>query len=64
MCCVLAAVTVPEPNLDTHVFCRVKEDRGNFEIDQDTLDLAKDDLLIVRYRAIQALLQEDSVELV
>jgi len=25
---------VPEPNLNSHVFCRVKEDKGNVEIDE------------------------------
>jgi GINS complex subunit 4 len=25
---------VPEPNLDGHVFCRVKEDKGHIEIDE------------------------------
>ena len=26
--------TVPEPNLDGHVFCRVVEDKGDIEIDE------------------------------
>jgi hypothetical protein len=41
---------VPEPNLDKHVFCRVKEDRGNFEIDpndvENTLDLVQNDIIM------------------
>ena len=59
---------VPEPNLDKHVFCRVKEDRGDFIIDPDdpenTLDLVHNDIIMVRYRFIKALLEEDAVELI
>ena len=29
-----APALVPEPNLDGHVFCRVKEDKGDIEIDE------------------------------
>ena len=59
---------VPEPSLDKHVFCRVKEDRGDFLVDPDdpenTLDLAQEDIIMIRYRFIKALLEEDTVELI
>lgn len=54
---------IPEPGLDGHIFCRVKEDIGNIEMDRTTLDLKKDELLVVRYKLIRALLDEGCVHL-
>lgn len=59
---------VPSPNLDAHVFARVREDRGEFIIDPDdpenTMDLTQGDILMIRYRLIKRLLEEGGVDLI
>lgn len=58
---------IPEPPLDSFVFCRVKEDIGRFALDErgdDTVDLNKDDLYVLRYRPVRELLSNSSIELV
>ncbi|KAJ7517779.1 hypothetical protein O6H91_21G040300 [Diphasiastrum complanatum] len=58
---------IPEPNLDTFVFCRSKRAIGAFQLDEkgdETVDLMADDLYILRYRPIKDLLDNDRIELV
>ena len=38
-------------------------DVGNVEVERDTMDLQKDELLIIRYRLIRPLLDEALVQL-
>lgn len=58
---------VPSPNLDAHVFARVREDRGEFIVDpndpDNTMDLTQGDILMIRYRLIKRLLEEGAVDL-
>ena len=58
---------VPEPDADAHVFCRVREDRGDVMLDPDdpenTMDLERDDILMLRYRLIKKLLEDEAVDL-
>ena len=58
---------VPEPDADAHVFCRVREDRGDVMLDPDdpenTMDLERDDILMIRYRLIKKLLEDEAVDL-
>jgi GINS complex subunit 4 len=58
---------VPEPDLDAHVFCRVKEDKGDVMLDpndpENTMDLERNDILMIRYRLIKKLLFENAVDL-
>ena len=53
---------VPEPNLDKHVFCRVREDRRDVMFDpndpDNTMDLDQGDIIMVRYRFIKGLLED------
>ena len=59
---------VPEPNLDAHVFCRVKEDIGDWMMDPDepdnTMDLTAGDIIVIKYRLITQLLREDKADLI
>ena len=61
---------VAEPNLDKHVFCRIKEDRGDFLLDPNdpdpanTVELNMGDIYLIRYRFIKGLLEEDALELI
>ena len=58
---------VPEPNADAHVFCRVRETRRDVMLDPDdpenTMDLERDDILLIRYRLIKTLMEEEVVDL-
>ena len=58
---------VPEPDADAHVFCRVRETRGDVMLDPDdpenTMDLEQDDILLIRYRLIKTLMEEEVVDL-
>ena len=57
----------PAPDANAHVFCRVREDRGDVMLDPDdpenTMDLERDDILMIRYRLIKKLLEEEAVDL-
>ncbi|KAK9809391.1 hypothetical protein WJX73_001412 [Symbiochloris irregularis] len=58
--------TMPAPDLDRHVFCRVLEDRGTVELDQQGLETANfeaGDLYVVRYKAVQDLLKDKWISL-
>ena len=58
---------VPEPNFDKHVFCKVNEDRGDVMLDPDdpenTMDLEQNDIIMIRYRLIKKLMEEEVVDL-
>ena len=56
---------IAEPNYDTHVFCRIREDVGTVELDSSgrSVDLNPGDLCIIRYRPIQPLVLEERLEL-
>ena len=59
---------MPEPNLEAHVFCRVNRDVGNIELetgrDRETTDLQKDELLVIQYRLIASLIDDNFVQLI
>eukprot|EP00897_Mesotaenium_endlicherianum_P008016 jgi/Mesen1/7242/ME000373S06304 len=58
---------IPEPNLDTYVFCRTKAPMESFQLDDtgdETVDWQADELYIFRYRPIKELLQAHRLELV
>lgn len=56
--------TVNEPDLDSFVFMRVKEDIGQFKYNDDIeIPLASNDILAARYRPFKELLKDDGVEL-
>lgn len=56
---------IAEPNFDSHVFCRIREDVGTVELDSSgrSVDLNPGDLCIIRYRPIQPLVLEERLEL-
>lgn len=58
---------VPQPDLGQFVCCRVKEDVGNFQIDEDAAEgvaLSKGLVLVLPYRPIRPLLLTEKVELI
>ncbi|CAM6090793.1 unnamed protein product [Calypogeia fissa] len=58
---------IPKPQLDTFVFCKSKGTIGAFQLDDkgdETVDLMKDDLHILRYRPVRRLLEENKIELI
>lgn len=58
---------IPEPQLDTFVFCRSKGPLGPLQLDDrgdEAVDLLADDLYILRYRPVRRLLETNRIELV
>ncbi|PKA62996.1 hypothetical protein AXF42_Ash007792 [Apostasia shenzhenica] len=58
---------VPEPQLDTFVFCKTKNDVGAFQLDdtgEEIVDLVADDLYVLRYNSIKGLVEAGRVDLV
>eukprot|EP00903_Cladosiphon_okamuranus_P014563 g13507.t1 len=61
---------VQEPNLDTFVVCRAKDDIGLVQIgeaagrDDSSMNLLRGDMFIVRYRPIRSLVLEGQVDLI
>ncbi|XP_077220582.1 DNA replication protein-like protein [Tasmannia lanceolata] len=58
---------VPEPHLDTFVFCKSKGSVGAFQLDDvgaEIVDLVADDLYVVRYKSIKGLLENGRIDLV
>jgi GINS complex subunit 4 len=59
---------VPEPNMDAHVFLRARERRMNLMLDPDdpenTTDLKKDEIAMIRYRFIKKLMEDEAVDLI
>lgn len=56
---------ISKPNVDTHVFCRILEDIGEFEIEENvSIDLGEGDIWVLRYSAIEMLLLEGRAVLI
>ncbi|KAG9452180.1 hypothetical protein H6P81_005084 [Aristolochia fimbriata] len=58
---------VPEPKLDAFVFCRSKGTIGAFQLDEtgeEIVDLVEDDLYVLRYKSIKALVETGQIDLV
>lgn len=58
---------VPEPQLDTFVFCKTKSDVGAFQLDDtgdEIVDLVADDLYVLRYKSIKGLVEGHKIDLV
>lgn len=58
---------IPEPQLDTFVFCKSKGAVGAFQLDDigdEIVDLVADDLYVLRYKSIKALVEGGRVDLV
>ncbi|MCO5591751.1 hypothetical protein L7F22_045743 [Adiantum nelumboides] len=58
---------IPEPILDSFVFCKSKEPIDALQLDdrgEEAVDLLADDLYILRYRPVKRLLETDRIELV
>ena len=56
---------VPKPRLDTHVFCKVVEDIGTFQLDpESSVELEKGALYVLPYNPIKTLLAEQSIVLI
>jgi len=59
---------IVKPVLDEPVFCRVKEDLGRVQIQgsqgtSDTVAMQKNNIFMLRYKAIESFLEEGKVEL-
>ncbi|CAN6468989.1 unnamed protein product [Victoria cruziana] len=57
---------VPEPRLDTFVFCKSRDSIGSFQLDdygEEIVDLVADDLYILRYKSIKALVESGRIDL-
>ncbi|KAI0504231.1 hypothetical protein KFK09_015181 [Dendrobium nobile] len=58
---------VPEPQLNTYVFCKSKSDVGAFQLDdmgEEIVDLVADDLYVLRYNSIKGLVDGGRIDLV
>ncbi|KAF9365121.1 GINS complex subunit [Mortierella sp. NVP85] len=56
---------VPQPKLDEAVFCRIVEDIGDFQLDEDeTVELEAGQIYLFRYRTVRGLLQRGQIELI
>ncbi|CAL9162334.1 DNA replication complex GINS protein SLD5-like [Musa acuminata AAA Group] len=58
---------VPEPQLDTFVFCKAKDAVGAFQLDDsgdEIVDLVADDLYVIRYKSIKGLVEAGQIDLV
>ncbi|KAF9936489.1 GINS complex subunit [Mortierella alpina] len=56
---------ISQPSLDEAVFCRVVEDIGDYQLDEEeTVVLEVGQIFIFRYRAVRVLLQRGQIELI
>ncbi|KAK3137527.1 hypothetical protein QOZ80_5BG0453510 [Eleusine coracana subsp. coracana] len=58
---------IPEPQLDTFVFCKTKSDVGAFQLDdigEEVVDLVADDLYVLRYKSIKGLVEGGRIDLI
>lgn len=58
---------VPEPQLDTFVFCKTKGDVGAFQLDdigEEVVDLVADDLYVLRYKSVKGLREGGRIDLI
>ena len=55
---------VAKPDLDRFVFVQVKDDIGHYEVEEnETAELTRGDIYILRYKAVKNLLVEDRIRL-
>uniref|UniRef100_A0A0D3G341 DNA replication complex GINS protein SLD5 n=1 Tax=Oryza barthii TaxID=65489 RepID=A0A0D3G341_9ORYZ len=60
-------IIIPEPQLDTFVFCKTKSDVGAFQLDdigEEVVDLVADDLYVLRYKSIKGLVESGQIDLI
>jgi len=56
---------IPAPNFDTHVFCKVVDTIGTFQLDQDSsVDLEEGELYLLPFKPIRDLLLDQSIILI
>ncbi|MCL7028199.1 hypothetical protein MKW94_018421 [Papaver nudicaule] len=58
---------VPQPQLDTFVFCKSKVSVGAVQLDErgdEVVDLSKDDFNVLRYKSIKPLVETGKMDLV
>lgn len=58
---------VPEPQLDTFVFCKSKGSLGAFQLDEsgeEIVDLVADDLYVLRYKSVKTLIENGQIDIV
>jgi hypothetical protein len=58
---------IPQPNLSTHVICRVLETVDNYSYDSlrgEQIKMTQGDIYAVRYQMIKDLLLENKIELI
>ncbi|KAJ1673915.1 GINS complex subunit [Spiromyces aspiralis] len=55
---------VSKPNLDSAVFCRVKEEIGDYQFGDELIYMSKNSIFITRYAIIRHLLEDGRVELI
>nr|CAN71230.1 hypothetical protein VITISV_038867 [Vitis vinifera] len=57
---------VPEPRLDTFIFCKSKGSIEAFQLDdsKEVVDLVADDLYILRYNSVNPLIESGQIDLV
>ncbi|KAF9594638.1 hypothetical protein IFM89_034260 [Coptis chinensis] len=58
---------VPEPQLDTFVFCKSKGSLGAFQLDEsgdEIVDLVADDLYVLRYKSVKPLIENGQIDIV
>ncbi|KAF9594635.1 hypothetical protein IFM89_034257 [Coptis chinensis] len=58
---------VPEPQLDTFVFCKSKGSLGAFQLDEsgdEIVDLVADDLYVLRYKSVKPLIENGQIDVV
>ncbi|KAJ3277450.1 hypothetical protein HK104_003290 [Borealophlyctis nickersoniae] len=56
---------VSKPDLENAVMCRVKEDIGNFQLDERSdIFMAADNVFLLRYKSIRGMIEDNKVELV
>ncbi|KAF9284579.1 GINS complex subunit [Linnemannia elongata] len=56
---------VSQPSLDEAVFCRIAEDIGDYQLDEDeTVELEKGQIYIFKYRSVRTLLHRRQIHLI
>ncbi|PIA27801.1 hypothetical protein AQUCO_07500016v1 [Aquilegia coerulea] len=58
---------VPEPQLDTFVFCKSKSSLGAIQLDEsgeEFEDLVADDLYVLRYKSVKPLIENGQIDIV
>ncbi|KAL5720709.1 hypothetical protein ACHQM5_013352 [Ranunculus cassubicifolius] len=55
---------VPEPELETFVFCKIKETIGSYQIGSEIMDLVEDDLWVMPYKVVKPLMEKGQIDMV